>query len=96
MREVDLARNCCLHNGGVPTNDYNQQTKQRLLDGIGIINLAPKQLDEVIEALQQFVDSVFRRMSVILKEAPPVPPARGTSWISGVMELLSYSLEHIS
>lgn len=69
VREVDLARNCCLHNGGAPTDDYMALTRQRLLDERGNINLLPEQLDSFIKELGQFIDSVSKQMSDVRKKA---------------------------
>ena len=69
VREVDLARNCCLHNGGVPTDDYMKLTKERLLDEMVNINLTPQQLDSLIKELGQFSDSVSTQMSEVRKKA---------------------------
>jgi hypothetical protein len=67
VREIELARNCCLHNGGSPNEDYKAQTKRRLLDGNGIINLTPEQLDLVIGELSQFGKSLVALMSHVWK-----------------------------
>jgi hypothetical protein len=69
VREVELARNCCLHNGGTPTEDYQTQTKQRLLDEMVIMNLKPEQLDLLIKELGQFIDSVSNQMRGVRKKA---------------------------
>jgi len=70
VREVELARNCCLHNGGSPTEDYMALTKQRLPDERGNINLTPDQLDSFVKELGQFIDSVSKQMSDVRKNAP--------------------------
>lgn len=65
VREIELARNCCLHKGGSPNEDYKAQTKQRLLDANGIINLTPEQLDLIIGELSQFGKSLVTLMSQV-------------------------------
>jgi hypothetical protein len=69
VREVELARNCCLHNGGASTKDYETQTKQRLLDDMVNINLTPEQLDLLINELGQFMDSLSRQIREVRKKA---------------------------
>src|ERR1700722_175487 len=67
VREIELARHCCLHNQGSPTKHYETQTAQRLLDTNGIINLTPEQLDSIIRELSQFGKSLTARMSQVWK-----------------------------
>lgn len=67
VREIELARNCCLHEGGSPDENYKTQTKQRFLDANGIINLTPEQLDSIIGELSQFGKSLTTRMSQVWK-----------------------------
>jgi hypothetical protein len=52
--EVELARNCCLHREGVPTDDYLKLTKKRLLDERDNISITPEQLDSFIDELSCF------------------------------------------
>jgi hypothetical protein len=65
--EVALARNCCLHKGGLPDEDYNTKTKQRFLDDNGEISLKPEQLDSIIGELSQFGKSLNALMSDVWK-----------------------------
>jgi hypothetical protein len=58
VREVGLARNCCVHKGSIPDEDYKTQTKQRLLNNRGNISLTPEQLDLIIGELSQFAKSL--------------------------------------
>jgi hypothetical protein len=67
VREIELARHCCLHNEGSPTKDYETQTARRLLDANGIINLTPEQLDLLIGELSQFGKSLTALMSQVWK-----------------------------
>lgn len=71
VREVTLARNCCLHWGGSPDEDYKTQTSQQLLDTNGIINLTPEQLDSIIGELSQFGKSLNALMSEVWKNRTP-------------------------
>jgi hypothetical protein len=68
VREIELARHCCLHNQGSPTKHYKKQTAQRLLDTNGIINLTPDQLDSIIGELSQFGKSLNALMSDVWKK----------------------------
>jgi hypothetical protein len=61
--EIALARNCCLHKGGLPDEDYNTKTKQRFLDDNGAISLTPEQLNTIIGELSQFGKSLVDLMS---------------------------------
>jgi hypothetical protein len=54
VREVELARNCCLHCQGEVTDDYRNQTQQRLVGNDGKINITPELLDRVIVELARF------------------------------------------
>jgi hypothetical protein len=63
VREVVLARNCCLHNGCTPNDDYLRQTKQRLVrEKGGNIGTEPKQLDLLIKELSEFSDALNKKM----------------------------------
>jgi hypothetical protein len=67
VREVALARNCCLHNEGALTHDY-RSTEQRLVEG-NKINLTPETLDMLIEELSAFGDSLNQKMREIRRQA---------------------------
>jgi hypothetical protein len=67
--EVALARNCCLHKGGLPDEDYTTKTKQRFLDDNGEISLKLEQLDSIIGELSQFGKSLNALMSDVWKKA---------------------------
>jgi hypothetical protein len=69
VREVELARNSCLHNEGIPTEDYLKLTQKRLLDENRNINVTPKQLDSLIGELCRFADSLSKTMKEIRKTA---------------------------
>jgi hypothetical protein len=68
VREIELARHCCLHKEGFPTKDYETQTARRLPDANGIINLTPDQLDLLIGELSQFGKSLTALLSEVWKK----------------------------
>jgi hypothetical protein len=68
VREVSLARNCCVHKGSIPSEDYKTQTKQRLLNNNGNISLTPEQLDSIIGELSQFANSLTGLLSAVRKK----------------------------
>jgi hypothetical protein len=65
VREVELARHCCLHKESHLTEDYRTQTKQRLVGNRGDIDMKPGALDLFIEELSKFADSLFSQMQGI-------------------------------
>jgi hypothetical protein len=75
VREVELARNSCLHNEGTPTEDYLKFTQKRLLDERGSINVTPKQLDTMIDELSRFGDWLNKAMREVSKAAKPASGA---------------------
>ena len=62
VREVELARHCCLHRGGVPNKDYKNKTKNRLLSEYGNIDMTREQLDLLIKELSRFGDLLSAEM----------------------------------
>ena len=46
IREIELARNCCVHENGKLTDDYVEQTRQRIVGEGGYINMTPEIMDE--------------------------------------------------
>ena len=72
VREVELARHCCLHNEGEPTTDYFTLTKTRLLNGRFNISLTPEQLDSFIDELSRFGDRLSAGMTENRKKASTV------------------------
>jgi hypothetical protein len=48
IREIELARNCCVHESGKLTNEYVEQTKQRIVGEDGYINMTPRLMDELL------------------------------------------------
>jgi hypothetical protein len=69
VREVELARHCCVHNEGLLTEDYRTQTKQRLVDDSVKINLNPEKLDVLIKELSGFGDSLSDQMREVRRRA---------------------------
>jgi hypothetical protein len=69
VREVELARDSCVHREGVPENDYLNKTAKRLLDEHGNINITPKLLDTFIAELSGFADALSKVMKEIRKAA---------------------------
>jgi hypothetical protein len=72
VREVELARHCCLHNEGMPTDDYLQHTKKRPLNERGNISLTPELLDSLINELSSFGDGLSAGMTENRKKANTV------------------------
>jgi hypothetical protein len=68
VREVEIARHCCLHRDGVPTRDYLTLTKRRLLDERENISMTPEQLDLFIEELARFGDSLNTAMREVRRK----------------------------
>ena len=64
VREVELARNCCLHRQGELNDDYRNQTHQRLVGNDGKINITPDLLDRLLLELAGF----SRELSAQLKK----------------------------
>jgi hypothetical protein len=73
LREVELARHCCLHNEGELTPDYRQQTKCRLVGQDGKINMTPDLLDLFILELATFSKEISGELKV-LRNARTSPP----------------------
>jgi hypothetical protein len=67
VREVELARNCCVHREGKPNDDYLNKTQKRLLDERDNISISPKILDTFIEELSRFGDGLNKAMKAVRK-----------------------------
>jgi len=65
IREAELARHCCVHNGGVPSADYLQQTKARLIGQDDRINTTPEILDVFIVELANFARELCSQMKAL-------------------------------
>jgi hypothetical protein len=63
LREVILARNSCLHNAGLPQDDYIKQTKCRFLDDTGRINVSPALLEVILGELKEFARCLSKSLS---------------------------------
>jgi hypothetical protein len=63
VREVVLARNSALHNGGQPIHDYMDRTERHCLDQGGHLNLTPELLETLVGELKQFITELGREMS---------------------------------
>jgi hypothetical protein len=71
IREVGLARDCCLHNEGMLTEEYRQQTKQRLVDKYERISVNPKLLDTFLLEISQFSRELCAQMKDMREKAMP-------------------------
>jgi hypothetical protein len=69
VREVELARDSCVHKEGIPEQDYLDKTAKRLLDENGNISITPKLLDTFIEELSRFADALSKVMKEVRKAA---------------------------
>jgi hypothetical protein len=69
VREVGLARDCCLHNGGVPTREYRAQTGQRLIGHDDRIALAPDLLDVLILEISAFSRDLASKLKAVHENA---------------------------
>jgi hypothetical protein len=69
VREVEVARDCCVHQEGIPTDDYLNKTQKRLLDERDNISITPKQLDTFIKELSRFGDALNKVMKGVRKAA---------------------------
>jgi hypothetical protein len=63
VRETELARHCCLHNDGTPTDDYLQHTECRLVKREKI-TIDLELLDQFIKELAGFGRDVTREMKL--------------------------------
>jgi len=69
IREIELARDSCVHKEGIPEEDYLNKTAKRLLDENENISITPKLLDTFIEELSRFADALSKVMKEIRKAA---------------------------
>lgn len=70
VREVVLARNCCLHRQSEPDDNYLNLTAQRLLDPEGKVNLTPDTMAVLVGELKQFSDALAKSLDNLLKVTP--------------------------
>jgi hypothetical protein len=69
IREVGLARDCCLHNDGVPTKEYRAQTGQRLVGHDDRIALTPELLDVLILEISAFSRDLSSKLKAVRENA---------------------------
>ena len=62
IREVELARNCCVHAEGHLSKDYREQTQQRLVGTHGYIDITPAMLTQLLSEIDQFSRSLSTEM----------------------------------
>jgi hypothetical protein len=89
VREVVLARNSCIHNGGHPSTDYMEQTNQRLLEEVDllmrffhptlgaedrVINFSFQSLKEIVSEISKFADSLHKSLNAVRLEKISRPP----------------------
>jgi Phage integrase family len=65
VREIELARNCALHNEGFFSEHYCKLTKMRLSIDSERINLSPEQLDCFIKEFSSFGDSLGKALKEV-------------------------------
>jgi len=65
IREVELARHCCVHDDGRLSADYRAQTGQRLVGTHGYIDLTPEMLTSILSEIYEFAHA----LSVEMKKA---------------------------
>jgi hypothetical protein len=65
IREVELARHCCIHEDGHVSADYRGKTTQRLVGTHGYIDLTPAMLTSILSEIYEFAHA----LSVEMKKA---------------------------
>ena len=65
VREVELARNCCVHDEGRLTDDYSKQTRQRLVGAHGRIDITPELLGSFLLEIDQFSRGLSTEMKIV-------------------------------
>ena len=65
IREVELARHCCVHDDGRLSADYRGQTGQRFVGTHGYIDLSPELLTSILSEIYEFAHG----LSVEMKKA---------------------------
>jgi hypothetical protein len=71
IREVGLARDCCLHNESELTEEYRQQTKTRLVDKYEKITITPELLDAFLLEISEFSRELCAQMKDMREKAMP-------------------------
>jgi len=65
IREVELARNCSVHYDGQLSEDYKEQTRQRLVGAHGYIDITPECLASLLSEIDQFSRSLSTDMKIV-------------------------------
>jgi len=65
IREVELARHCCVHDEGRLSKDYCEQTKQRLVGTHGYIDITPESLATLLSEIGQFSRGLAVEMKIV-------------------------------
>ena len=58
IREVELARHCCIHDDGRLSADYRGQELQRLVGTHGYIDLTPEMLASILSEIDEFAHAI--------------------------------------
>jgi hypothetical protein len=65
IREIELARNCCVHDDGKLTTDYVTQTRNRMAGENGYISMTPALLDQLLLEIADFSRELCKQMKLI-------------------------------
>lgn len=65
VREVELARNCCVHDEGRLSEDYSKQTRQRLVGTHGYIDITPDLLTTFLLEISEFARELSAQIKVV-------------------------------
>ena len=65
IREVELARHCCVHFEGHLYKDYCEQTRQRLVGTHGHIDITPDMLTQLLSEIEQFSHGLSAEMKAV-------------------------------
>jgi hypothetical protein len=65
IREVELARHCCVHDEGRLSKDYREQTGQRLVGTHGYIDISPETLATLLSEIDQFSRGLSVEMKIV-------------------------------
>jgi hypothetical protein len=65
IREIELARNCCVHFDGKLTDHYVAQTRKRMAGENGYISMTPAFLDQLLLELADFSRNLCKQMKSI-------------------------------
>jgi hypothetical protein len=65
IREVELARHCCVHDEGRLSADYCKQTRQRLVGKHGYIDITPELLATFLSEIDQFSRGLSSEMKTV-------------------------------